>query len=431
MTESHPKGVGILFFTEMWERFSYYGMRALLFLYLVKNLNFSDELAGSIYGAYTGFVYFTPSIGGYLADQFLGYRKSILLGGFLMMCGHISLAIENNYFFMLGLFLLVIGNGFFKPNISTLLGLLYKDKPHMKDSGFTIFYMGINIGGMLGPLICGYIGETYSWHLGFGLAGLGMFFGLIVFIFGSKYLDFQEKEKKSTPATLDFSPIETDRIWAIVYLSLFSLLFWFAFEQAGSSINLFADRHTERNIAIKLPEFFSTYASEIKFMIPASVFQSLNGFLILLFAPLFSLIWATFHKRKIKIYTGLQFFTAFLFLMIGFYILVVGSKNILIEKSSMYFVILAYIFHTLGELCISPVGLSTVSKLAPLRVASLLMGLWFLSNAISHYLSGYISGHMSKFSSLSVFFSIFVYTSLFACVLLLFTFKKIQRLMHI
>ncbi|HNC00217.1 MAG TPA: peptide MFS transporter, partial [Leptospiraceae bacterium] len=188
----HPKGVFILFFTEMWERFSYYGMRAILFLYLVKYFQYDDEYAGQVYGAYTGLVYLTPILGGYIADRFIGFKKAIFLGGCLMMFGHISLAFSSIEFFYLGLALLIFGNGFFKPNISTYLGNLYKDHPELKDAGFTIFYMGINLGAMFGPVLCGYLGEVYGWHYGFGLAGIGMFFGLIVFNLGIKHLKMEE-----------------------------------------------------------------------------------------------------------------------------------------------------------------------------------------------------------------------------------------------
>ena len=198
MTKTHPTGIYILFFTEMWERFSYYGMRAILILYLVKYFNYSDEFAGSVYGAYTGLVYLTPILGGYIADRFIGFKNAIFLGGTLMMCGHISLAISSIEFFYLGLLLLILGNGFFKPNISTYLGTLYADKPELKDSGFTIFYMGINLGGMFGPLLCGYLGEVHGWHYGFGLAGVGMLAGLIVFKLGLPTLAANEKSSSQS-----------------------------------------------------------------------------------------------------------------------------------------------------------------------------------------------------------------------------------------
>ncbi len=419
MKDKHPKGIAILFFTEMWERFSYYGMRALLIFYLIKHLKFSESLAGNIYGAYTGLVYFTPLIGGYLADNYLGYKKSILLGGILMCLGHLSLALDSETSFFLGLALLILGNGFFKPNISTLLGFLYEDKKELKDSGYTLFYMGINIGGTFGPLLCGYIGETYSWHLGFGLAGIGMSLGLIVFWFGQSHLAYKEKINIQVEKSF-LNPEEKNKISAIAILSIFTMFFWFAFEQAGSSMNLFTEKYIDRNI----------YIFGFQKEIPASIFQSLNGIMILLFAPVFAFVWNYLNQKKINIYTAIQFFFAFFFLGIGFLILVLGSNQIGSGKLNIFYIVLPFLFHTFGELCISPVGLSTVSKLAPIRFAGLLMGFWFLSNAISHYISGYVSGQMSQFQNLADFFMIFVYTSLVAGIILLLLSKKIYNLMR-
>ena len=413
----HPSQLPILFFTEMWERFSYYGMRALLVLYLVKNLKYTESLAGSIYGAYTGLVYFTPLLGGFIADRYLGYKKTILVGGVLMMFGHFSLAIESQESFFLGLILLILGNGFFKPNISTLIGYLYKDKPELKDSGFTIFYMGINIGGMIGPLLCGYVGEMYSWHYGFGLAGIGMFLGLLVFSNGYKNLPEKELVINKSISEESLTVIEKNHIKVIFILSIFTMFFWFAFEQAGSSMNLFADKFIDRRL--------------FSFEIPASVFQALNGFLILVLAPLFSLVWQNFHKKNIKIYTSIQFLFAFVFLLIGFLVLVQGSMELKKSpKLSIYYILLPYFFHTLGELCISPVGLAMVSKLAPLRFTSMMMGFWFLSNAISHYLAGFVSGKMNSFENLSDFFLIFVYTSIICIIILSLLYKKIHFMMY-
>lgn len=418
MKDKHPRGIAILFFTEMWERFSYYGMRAILFFYLIKHLKFSESLAGNIYGAYTGLVYFTPLIGGYIADNYLGYKKSILIGGIFMMFGHLSLALDSEKSFFIGLALLILGNGFFKPNISTLLGFLYEDKKELKDSGYTLFYMGINIGGTLGPLLCGYIGETYSWHYGFGLAGIGMFFGLIVFWFGQNHLAYKEKINVIEEKSFLTEP-EKSKISAIAILSIFTMFFWFAFEQAGSSMNLFTEKYIDRKINL-----FGIGE------IPASTFQSLNGIMILLFAPFFAYVWNYLNQKKINIYTAIQFFFAFFFLGIGFLILVLGSNQIASGKLNILYIILPFLFHTFGELCISPVGLSTVSKLAPIRYAGLLMGFWFISNAISHYVSGFVSGQMNQFQNLSDFFMIFVYTSILAGIVLLLLSKKIYKLMR-
>ncbi|HMV45467.1 MAG TPA: peptide MFS transporter [Leptospiraceae bacterium] len=411
----------MLFFTEMWERFSYYGMRAILFLYLVKYFQYDDEYAGQVYGAYTGLVYLTPILGGYIADRFIGFKKAIFLGGCLMMFGHISLAFSSIEFFYLGLALLIFGNGFFKPNISTYLGNLYKDHPELKDAGFTIFYMGINLGAMFGPVLCGYLGEVYGWHYGFGLAGIGMFFGLIVFNLGIKHLKMEEPvrirlQNQSENKTL--SEKEIRRILVILILSIFTMFFWFAFEQAGSSMNLFADRYMDRTL--------------FGFEIPASLFQSLNAFLILVFAPIFAKLWSDLADRRKEPNTPVKFSIAFLLVGLGFLFLVFGSKEIDSNtniKVSMVWLVFAYLFHTLGELCISPVGLSMVSKLSPARFAGVLMGTWFLSNAIAHYIAGFFSGKMNQFASLSDFFSIFVYTSFFSAVILFLLNKKINTMM--
>ena len=422
MTKTHPTGIYILFFTEMWERFSYYGMRAILILYLVKYFNYSDEFAGSVYGAYTGLVYLTPILGGYIADRFIGFKNAIFLGGTLMMCGHISLAISSIEFFYLGLLLLILGNGFFKPNISTYLGTLYADKPELKDSGFTIFYMGINLGGMFGPLLCGYLGEVHGWHYGFGLAGVGMLAGLIVFKLGLPTLAANEKSSSQSRESANselLTPIEKQRILVILIMSIFTMFFWFAFEQAGSSMNLFADRYMDRNL----------FGTEI----PASLFQSVNAFLILALAPLFARLWTDLADKKREPNTPLKFSFAFVLLGIGFLFLVFGSQGIepgSVVKTSMLWLILAIFFHTMGEFCISPVGLSMDSKLSPARFGGLLMGTWFLSNAISHYVAGFFSGKMSQFTNLSDFFLIFVYTSFTSAIILFLLNKKLNTMMH-
>lgn len=422
MRDTHPKGIYILFFTEMWERFSYYGMRALLILYLVKFFKYDDEYAGSIYGAYTGLVYLTPILGGYIADKLIGFKNAIFIGGTLMMCGHISLAFSSIEFFYLGLLLLILGNGFFKPNISTYLGTLYKDKPELKDSGFTIFYMGINLGGMFGPLLCGYLGEVYGWHYGFGLAGVGMFAGLIVFKLGLPILSANEltESKSDLKQTSDELTLEEkSRILVILILSVFTMFFWFAFEQAGSSMNLFADRYMERNL--------------LGVEIPASMFQSFNAFLILLLAPFFARLWTGLIRIDKEPNTTLKFSIAFVLLGIGFLFLVFGSTGITPNsqvKTGMIWLILAYLFQTMGELCISPVGLSMVSKLSPVRFGGMLMGTWFLSNAISHYAAGFFSGKMGQFTNLSDFFLIFVYTSFICSIILFLLNKKITTMMY-
>ncbi|MCB1189307.1 MAG: peptide MFS transporter [Leptospiraceae bacterium] len=420
INEKHPNGLAVLFFTEMWERFSFYGMRALLILYLVKVLKFDDKQAGSIYGAYTGLVYLTPLLGGYVADRYIGYRKAILFGGILMAFGHLSLAINQINSFFIGLGLLILGNGFFKPNISTLLGRLYHNKIHLKDSGFTIFYMGINLGAFFGSWLCGLIGEKYSWHLGFGLAGFGMIIGLLIFRFGFHSLEeggnitfLPEAQGIHKPLT----KIETDRIWVIAILSAFGMFFWLAFEQAGSSISLFTDRFTDRNV--------------FGYIIPASTIQSVNPFMILLLAPLFTKMWTYMAERNIEPITPIKFMYGFVFLGIGFGMLALGAMNIQNgTKASLLWIIFAYLFHTIGELFLSPVGLSMVTKLSPVRFGGFLMGFWFLSTAFSQFIAGVLSGEMSKFASISSFFLIFVITSFASAMILILLAKKLYSMMH-
>ena len=308
----HHVALPYLFFTEMWERFSYYGMRALLVLYLTKYFHFSDLEAGKVYGAYTGLVYLTPILGGYLSDKFLGSRNSIFIGGICMMLGHLTLAFDSLLAMYWGLFFLIIGNGFFKPNISTLVGKLYKDREELRDSAFTIFYMGINIGGSLGPLFCGYIGEVYGWHYGFSLAAIGMAFGLFVFYKSlSKLGDLGITPDKSINISQQnqskLTILEIKKIFLLIFLAIMSIFFWVPYEQMGTSVNLFTDRVVDRNI----------YSLNI----PASVFQSVNGFLILIFAPIFALIWQKLAVKKIEPNVPTKFAIGFIFLGISYLIL--------------------------------------------------------------------------------------------------------------
>lgn len=413
----HPKGIAPLFLTEMWERLSYYGMRALLVLYLVKALGFSDADAGAVYAFYTSFVYLTPVIGGYLTDRFFSYQFSIYLGSFLMLCGHISLAFSDLSFFYSGLVLLAIGNGFFKPNISTIFGRLYEKKPGLRDSGFTIFYMGINLGGLIGPIVCGSLGERVDWHLGFLFAGFGMAIGMIVFYFGSKRLPHFIWEKKRNQETSMAAP-ESDhqtkpKILLIVLLSFFSIFFWMAFEQMGSSLNLFALRNTDRFL--------------FGFEIPASVLQSINPLFILLFGPLVSLVWTGLAKRNKNPNPVLKFVLSLVLLGIGFFVMVIAAKYAETGVAvSILFLVFVYFWNTLSELCLSPVGLSFVSHMAPAKYASVLMGIWFLSNAFGHYAAGILSGYQNQWGSMTNFYGFFVLCSFFGASLLygIYLFKK-------
>ena len=402
MPDLKNKTLFLLFFTEMWARFSYYGMRALLILYLVKALHYSDRTAGLIYGSYTGLVYLTPLFGGYLADKYLGYSKSIILGGILMICGHLSLAMDTIPTFFLGLSLLVLGNGFFKPNISTLLGYQYRHVPEKKDSAFTIFYMGINLGAAIGPILCGYLGETFGWHYGFGVAAFGMLLGLLQFMYGLSSLEEPPTlSVKSDTEKLPLQEKEKKHIIVICILAFFSIFFWFAYEQAGSSISLFIDRHIDRNV--------------LGYNIPASIFQSINPILILLLAPLFSYTWNSLRTQNKEPDTLSKLSLGMLLLGLGFVVLVYGASelNPSTTKVNIIWVLLMIFLHTLGELSFSPVGLSMVSKMAPIQYASLLMGIWFLSSAIAHYSAGILSGYMKEFGSPSTFFTIFIISSFF------------------
>jgi POT family proton-dependent oligopeptide transporter len=420
--EKHHSGLFTLFFAEMWERFSYYGMRALMVLYLVKHHQFSDEKAGIVYGVYTSMVYLTPLLGGFLGDRVIGPLKAIYVGGMLMMLGHLSLAMDNMSSFYIGLALLVLGNGLFKPNMSSLVGKLYIDRPWMKDSAYTYYYMGINIGGSFGPLLCGYIGEKYGWHLGFGLAAIGMLLGLLQFKWGESRLG--EIHKSSLYSNVEwklfpeegFTSVEKDKMIFIGILAVLSILFWVPYEQMGSSVNLYTDRIVDRMIL----------GEEI----PASTFQSINGFLILAFAPLAAWFWNYRHSMNKEISIPMKFFLAFVFLGLSYACLALSDMNRLDGKSSVYGLLVYYVFLTIGELCISPVGLSTVSTLAPEKVVGLLMGIWFLSNAISHYISGWLSGAYTKWMSIEQFFMSFVISSVLAALLLLFVNKKMNVLLR-
>ena len=424
INKKNPSSLTTLFFTEMWERFSYYGMRALLVLYLVNSLNYSDAEALHIYAIYTGLVYLTPIIGGYLADKYLGTQKTIFIGGITMMLGHFLMAFPNLLF--LGMGLLIIGNGYFKPNISTLLGRLYKDNDVRRDSGFSIFYIGINLGAFLAPLIVGYVDETINWHYGFAIAGLGMLAGLIQFYLGQNKIiqeDLSHKTKKlsvgdwllisslsliNIPIILFIFEINNfiniyayelltlsillivilflkkkgksifirDDIKKILYisiLSLFVIFFWIGFEQAGGSLTLYASNSIDRNL--------------FGFIIPASFFQSINPLIIILLGPLIANFWLKLDNSDFKVNTSQKMGIGLILLSAGFF-LIMYVNNSDAASISLWWLVGVYFLHTLGELCLSPIGLSMVTKVSPKKIASLMMGFWFLSSAIANYSAG-------------------------------------------
>jgi POT family proton-dependent oligopeptide transporter len=426
----HPKGLFICFATEMWERFSYYGMRALLILYLTKHWDFSDATSYLIYGAYTSLVYIMPVFGGMLADQILGSKKAVTYGAILLVIGHLGMTIESNeQIFYLSLALIVSGVGFLKPNISTMVGALYKEGDPRRDSGFTIFYMGINIGAFTATLLCGYLGEKVGWAYGFGAAGIGMLIGLIIFLTGQKYLEGlaeppSEKYKQIYNgasyetwayvsgvfmvlitwflvqnsqlvgqllggfgaifigawllyALFKCPPEERDRLIVVGILILFSLIFWALFEQAGSSLNILTDRGVDRVI--------------FGWEVPASMFQSLNAGFIFTIAPLFALLWIALAKRNMEPSTPIKFSIGIIFVGLGFLALVYGMQSSEGLQTGVFWIVLIYFLHTLGELCLSPVGLSSVTKLSPQRIVGFMMGMWFFASAAGNYVAGLIA----------------------------------------
>lgn len=501
---SHPVGLFVLFFTEMWERFSYYGMRALLVIFLTAELldggwAWSREDALGLYGTYTMLVYFSPIIGGILADRLLGYRNSVALGALIMTLGHASMALETPFGLYLGIGLLVAGNGFFKPNITSIISEIYKGHTEKKDGAYTIFYMGVNAGAFLGIMLCGYIGEKVGWSYGFGLAGIFMFFGMLQFwfaqrIFGKiglapkqKELYKDEEEDAVTEVKDERVPgnVQRDRLIVIGIFAFFTIFFWAAFEQAGGSMTIFARDYTDRIlegtaantfkivdtlltigplvvitwVLFKLfSKLFSHYplsniALGVSFLIiwgivlwkvqrewsadttevPATWFGILNSFYIIIFAPLFSKIWDSKYNPPGSVKFGL----GLILLGVGFGALAYGSMSIPqgaeTAAVSVVWLILAYLFHTLGELCLSPVGLSYVSKLAPAGLIGFMFGIWYIAIGMGNKLAGSIGGMIDKISaaySLSSFFLIFTLVPFAAGIVMIALTPIIKRLMH-
>ena len=415
----HPRGLALLFLVEMWERFSYYGMRALLVLYLVNALKWDTARAANLYGSYTSLAYLTPLLGGYLADRFLGTRRSLVIGGILIALGHFSLAMSSVFTFYLGLGLVIMGTGFFKPNVSTMVGQLYPQGDSRRDGGFTLFYMGINLGAFIAPLICGYLGERVGWHYGFGAAGVGMVLGLGLYLWGrDKYLPGLGAAPPGRKARATMQVVrgadDGKRVIALAIVFLFVIAFWAAFEQAGSSLNLFADKNTNRMVG--------------SFLIPASWFQVVNAGFILLLAPVFALMWRRLGAMGREPTTPMKMVIGLTLLGVGFVFMVIGGR--LADAGflvSPFWLVATYFFHTTGELCLSPVGLSYVTKVAPMRFASFLMAGWFLANGAGNKIAGSLaalSGRMSHGS----FFTIFVVTSLAAAAILYLLVPRINRL---
>lgn len=434
----HPRGLAVLFFTEMWERFSYYGMRALLVLYLMSQMDLERAAALEIYGIFTAAAYFTNLPGGLFADKILGQRKAIFIGGLLIALGQFCLAISPDWL-NLGLGLIASGTGFLKPNVSSIVGSMYTQNDPRRDGGFTIFYMGINLGAFLAPLICGTLGEKVSWSYGFLAAGIGMLLGLVIFYFGSSmlgkeglppksksenleskdYLDillytlgtvavvfgflkFWEFLPLSIRDTLVYSVIfaaivaliyvivtntkgsdEWGRVFVIMVLLFFNVFFWAGFEQAGGTFNLFASEKTDRLIGT--------------WEIPASYFQSINAMFIFTVAPLFSLMWVFLNKMGKEPATPYKFGIALLLLGLGFVVMALGNDASESIKVSPFWLVAVYFLHTMGELCLSPIGLSMITKLSPPKIVSFMMGMWFTSIATAQYIAGVLESILHRF----------------------------------
>lgn len=410
----HPKGLTTLFFTEMWERFSYYGMRAILVLYMVApraqgGLEFSVEQATMIFGFYTAAVYFTALPGGLIADRILGARRAVLLGGIMIATGHYVMTINSTMLFFVGMVLIALGTGLLKPNISSMVGSLYTEKDPRRDGGFSIFYIGINLGGMFAPLVCGYLAQSiafkgyltnlgfnplHSWHWGFGAAGVGMTLGMIHYLIQQQRI--QHVGDKPTPLKLSdahnnktyppLTKLEWQRIGAIGILFIFTIIFFAGFEQSGSSLTLFADRLVAHEIW--------------GWQFPSAWFQSINSIFILLLAPIFSVLWLKLGKANPS--SPVKFTFGLVFLGLGFLLLVPAAYLTAQGRVSPFWLVALYLIHTLGELCLSPVGLSTVTKLAPKQLVGLMMGLWFLGSSLGNFCSGWLAGYFNADSPISL-----------------------------
>ena len=486
----HPRGLSTLFFTEMWERFSYYGMRAILILFMTApiatgGLGFDTATAGPIYGLYTAMVYLLALPGGWFADRVIGQRRAVLYGGIVIMFGHISLAMEGVPFFLLGLFLVIIGTGLLKPNISTMVGQLYSAEDRRRDAGFSLYYMGINIGAMIAPLICGFLAQdarfqrllegwgmdpTRAWHWGFGAAAVGMFFGIVQYLFGIRNLR-GAGEHPNDPLSdagrrgsnfallaiivagaavllttgnrvilamdtvntvvgsiLLITPLaffawlltagsrdrdERKRHLVILVLFLAASVFWSAFEQAGSTLNLFAQR--------------STRTSLLGFDFPASWLQSVNAAFIILLAPVFAWLWIKLGNREPS--SPGKFVFGLLFLSIGFALLIPAAQMAAGGgQVSPMWLLGTYLFHTIGELCLSPVGLSAMTKLAPSRYAGLMLGVWFLASSVGNFIGGNVAGFYETFTTAQIFTAVTVFVLVMAVVLMLFV-QPIKRML--
>jgi proton-dependent oligopeptide transporter, POT family len=476
----HPRGLATLFFTEMWERFSYYGMRALLILFMTApaatgGMALDTATAGAIYGMYVALVYMMSVPGGWIADRLIGQRRAVFIGGILITCGHFSMAVASTATFYLGLLLIVLGTGLLKPNISVMVGQLYSTDDRRRDAGFSLFYMGINLGAFFAPLVCGYLGQQVNWHYGFAAAGVGMLLGLVQYLWGSSSLGsaglhpapaespeaFATLKRRTITivvatvavlaaagiaATLGmlpfgagaiadgfgyvllvltalffawlflskgWTPEERNRLYVIAVFFLAAALFWSVFEQAGSTLNLFADRDTRNEIA--------------GYAFPSSWYQSLNPIFIMALAPMFAWLWVRLGPREPSSPT--KFSLGLIGVGLGFLLLIPAASLAQSGQAvSPLWLTATYFVHTIAELCLSPVGLSSMTKLAPARILSLTMGVWFLGASVGNYIGGRLGGLYESLPLTSLFFRVGLFAVVLG-VLMLLSSRILTRMM--
>ncbi|VAW25082.1 Di-tripeptide/cation symporter [hydrothermal vent metagenome] len=426
----HPKGLYILFFTELWERFSYYGMRAILILYLTAKttdsnagLGWDNVSALQLYGWYTMMVYVMSVPGGLLADRLLGQKKTVMLGGFLLVIGHFILAFDEIWAFYTGIVLIVLGVGALKPNISTMVGGLYNKGDAKRDTAFTIFYIGINIGAFAAPIIVGYLGEVINWHYGFGLAGIGMAIGQIVYLWGQKYLTevgnfVPVKTAIDTGKKIGLTAIEKDRMIVLILSFIIVIVFWGAYEQAGGLMNLYARDKIDRVL--------------FGFTIPTSFLQSLHAFYVILIGLPVAYLWTQWRKKGKESSSLFKMGVGTIITGLGFLLLARAAIETTVSldgKASIYWLLGAYLLHVIGELSISPVALSFITKLAPVKYASLMMGAYFMVSGLGNKLAGVLGEAAQSAGEYTIFMGIFIFCALFGLVLIVFV-KKLKKLTH-
>ncbi len=428
MEKRHPKGLAILFFTEMWERFSFYGMRAILVLYLTKEtmgnnpgLGWTNANALALYGWYTMLVYAMSIPGGIIADKFLGQKKTVFLGGMLIAAGQLTLVLDNMTAFYSGLALIISGVGCLKPNISSMVGGLYKPGDSRRDSGFTIFYIGINIGAATAPLLVGYIGEVYGWHYGFGLAGVGMLLGQTVYLWGQKHLKevgnlLPVKIGSETTTAKGLTKIEKDRVIVLLISFIIVIVFWGAYEQAGGLMNIYTNEKIDRMI--------------FGWEIPASLFQSVPAIFVIMFGAIVAGFWSKRQKKGKETSSLFKMAIGTMVMGTGF-LMMTGAAMQAVDgtKAMLIWLILSYLLQVIGELSISPVALSFITKLAPVKYASIMMGIYFAATGLGNKLAGIVGELATSLGELEVFTGIFIFCVFFGALLLVF-FKKLKTLTH-